>query len=230
MKTKTNIYLVVIIVFAGILAGIWTFVRLKPDISELTNLKLDQGNAYISISSNDVSGYNRWLPFYFQVEGNNNLSERDVEAALKEKISRALLTQRCESCSAIYTKNPSVSPLTPNTQGQISDLPSPKKLLKRRKGWGCSIRLNLTTEMLPAVLGSVIRQGCSPRYLLCFTSISAVTEDFFIIQIRATPPLFSLMRRQSDALSLCGVDRGGVDRLSVSAYIRYAVDAFVRLA
>lgn len=87
MKTKTNIYLVVIIVFAGILAGIWTFVRLKPDISELTNLKLDQGNAYISISSNDVSGYNRWLPFYFQVEGNNNLSERDVEAALKEKIS-----------------------------------------------------------------------------------------------------------------------------------------------
>ena len=87
MKTKINIYLVVIIVFAGILAGIWTFVRLKPDISELTNLKLDQGNAYISISSNDVSGYNRWLPFYFRVEGNDNLSEREVEEILKEKTS-----------------------------------------------------------------------------------------------------------------------------------------------
>lgn len=84
---KKKIYLVVIIFFVGILTGILVFTRLKPEISELTNLKLDQGNAYISISSNDVSGYNRWLPFYFRVEGNDNLSEREVEEILKEKTS-----------------------------------------------------------------------------------------------------------------------------------------------
>lgn len=54
-------------------------------------LTLDQGNAFIAISQNDVSGYNRWIPFYFHLSVDRAMSTQDVENDLKKHIQTASL-------------------------------------------------------------------------------------------------------------------------------------------
>lgn len=54
-------------------------------------LTLDQGNAFIAISQNDGSGYNRWVPFYFHLSMDQAMSTEDVESYLKKYIQTASL-------------------------------------------------------------------------------------------------------------------------------------------
>lgn len=63
----------------------------KEKVFDFTNLTLDQGNAYISISKNDMSGYNRWLPFYFKISCDAELTEAEVEEFLNENVLNASL-------------------------------------------------------------------------------------------------------------------------------------------
>lgn len=59
---------------------------------DFSNLNLDQKEAFISLSKNDISGYNRWVPFYFNLTTKEDLSEEKVEALLNEKILKASLS------------------------------------------------------------------------------------------------------------------------------------------
>lgn len=55
----------------------------------LSRLALDQGNAYIAISANDDTGYNRWVPFYFVFSTEKSTSEEEVENLLSDSITAA---------------------------------------------------------------------------------------------------------------------------------------------
>lgn len=54
-------------------------------------LVLDQNEAYIAISKNDMDGYNRWLPFYFAFSMAEDLNAESVEKLLDSKIDQAVL-------------------------------------------------------------------------------------------------------------------------------------------
>ena len=58
---------------------------------DFEHLTLDQEIAYISISKNDISGYNRWLPFYFTFSSEDDLTEKQVEKVLNDNIKKATL-------------------------------------------------------------------------------------------------------------------------------------------
>ena len=63
----------------------------EKSIIDLDSLTIDQDSTYISLSKNDVSGYNRWVPFYFVLQGNDSCSESAVEEELGEKIKSIIL-------------------------------------------------------------------------------------------------------------------------------------------
>ena len=58
---------------------------------DFEHLTLDQEIAYISISKNDIDGYNRWLPFYFTISSEDDLTEKQVEKVLNDNIKKATL-------------------------------------------------------------------------------------------------------------------------------------------
>lgn len=60
----------------------------KAVIVDIDSLNIDQELTYISLSKNDSSGYNRWLPFYFVVQGNENCTERELEEELSQRIKK----------------------------------------------------------------------------------------------------------------------------------------------
>ncbi|NMM92846.1 hypothetical protein [Bifidobacterium oedipodis] len=70
----------------------------KSSISEFNSqtLELDQNDAYVSLSKNDDSGYNRWIPFYFKSHFSNQLSESDIENELKNNIKEAKLYSKAD--------------------------------------------------------------------------------------------------------------------------------------
>lgn len=65
----------------------------EPSTSEfnLQTLEIDQNDAYVSLSKNDDSGYNRWIPFYFKSHFDNQLSASDIEKELRNNIKKAKL-------------------------------------------------------------------------------------------------------------------------------------------
>lgn len=75
--------LVIIIVISMNMKQVENFVFSK--------LKLDQGNAFISISKNNIDGYNRWIPFYFYLETDTDLEPEEAETLLNENIAQATL-------------------------------------------------------------------------------------------------------------------------------------------
>lgn len=84
-----GIITVVVLLYNNRNKGNTNLAELKFDIS---NIILDQGNAYISISKNDIEGYNRWVPFYFQLTTDKDFTIEEVESLLKEKIIQATLS------------------------------------------------------------------------------------------------------------------------------------------
>ncbi len=65
-----------------------------PDITKavnFTNLQLDQGEAFISISSNVIGGYNRWIPFYFSVQTESKYTNEEIVQSLEENIKTITL-------------------------------------------------------------------------------------------------------------------------------------------
>ena len=64
---------------------------------DLSRLELNQNDAYIAISSNDPSGSNRWLPFYFTIESEENANFKNTLAGLmeteREKAERESIVQ-----------------------------------------------------------------------------------------------------------------------------------------
>ncbi len=58
---------------------------------DFTNLTLDQGNAYIAFSENDITGFNRWLPFYFKITTDKELTADSAEELLNNNINQAKL-------------------------------------------------------------------------------------------------------------------------------------------
>lgn len=64
--------------------------RYMEDINFLS-LTLNQGNAYIAISQNDNSGYNRWIPFYFLYMTDEEKNEGEIEELLNKNISSIAL-------------------------------------------------------------------------------------------------------------------------------------------
>ena len=63
----------------------------KKNIFDFSNLKLDQQNAYISLSRNNVEGYNRWIPFYFSYYEEVDMDSSEVEEVLNENVKYANL-------------------------------------------------------------------------------------------------------------------------------------------
>lgn len=59
------------------------------DTAVSSQLTLDQANAYIAISKNDDTGYNRWLPFYFKFDPGVDINDEDVERSLGRTFSSA---------------------------------------------------------------------------------------------------------------------------------------------
>lgn len=75
---------------------------LKEGTIELDQINLDQKDAYVSMSKNDIEGYNRWIPFYFSLSGKMSMSESQVESILEKKINSAILYKDNE---VIYQTN-----------------------------------------------------------------------------------------------------------------------------
>mgnify|MGYP001155393619 CR=1 FL=1 len=57
----------------------------------ISNLKIDQQNAYIALSANDMEGYNRWVPFYFSFSEKSDTKATEIENLLNKKITSVTL-------------------------------------------------------------------------------------------------------------------------------------------
>ncbi len=59
----------------------------KEDSSLLDRLRLDQKEAYISISATNEEGYDRWLSFYLSLPNDSeSLSDKEMAEKLREEI------------------------------------------------------------------------------------------------------------------------------------------------
>lgn len=93
MCLKNRKFFVGLICTSLIIALLILFIKnidVKSD-DKFYSLTLNQGEAYISISKNDIEGYNRWLPFYFSLSSKRNLTVEEVEKELSEEIDKAVL-------------------------------------------------------------------------------------------------------------------------------------------
>lgn len=68
----------------------------EDGIINMGQITLDDAEAFISLSSNDDSGYNRWLIFYFQMKTDTDYSQEDTLEFLEEKISSATLSTQTD--------------------------------------------------------------------------------------------------------------------------------------
>ena len=57
----------------------------------LINLQIDHEDTYIAISKNDISGTNRWIPFFFSFEFDTDVSAEAIEELLNNRITSASL-------------------------------------------------------------------------------------------------------------------------------------------
>lgn len=62
-----------------------------PNDEKFVKLSLDQNETFIALSSNDASGYNRWVPFYFTLQTDIDYDAEEVEGYLKENITELTL-------------------------------------------------------------------------------------------------------------------------------------------
>jgi len=66
------------------------FTEKTPEL-DFSKLELNQSDAYVSISSNDLTGYNRWLPFTFRLEQKGNTNNESIVALLNKNVKKATL-------------------------------------------------------------------------------------------------------------------------------------------
>lgn len=86
-----KIFKIIIPIFLLCIIGLVVFFAFPQNSFDFSTLKLDQKNAYISMSKNDIDGYNRWLPFYFTFSEKSDIDTAQVEAILNEKIENVAL-------------------------------------------------------------------------------------------------------------------------------------------
>lgn len=73
----------------------------EADSSLLDKLRLDQKEAYISISATNEEGYDRWLSFYLSLPNDSeSLSDKEMEEKLREEIDSLSLYDKDE---LVYT-------------------------------------------------------------------------------------------------------------------------------
>lgn len=97
---KKTFTIISLILFLGIISFISFNSKEKPVSNspspekrrlDVSKLKIDQENAYISLSSNDMEGYNRWIPFYFTFKENFDVDASKIDDMLTKKITSASL-------------------------------------------------------------------------------------------------------------------------------------------
>lgn len=81
MKKRILALLVIALVLAACTPG-----NGGAEVVRIETLAYDQELAYIALSKNDVSGYNRWIPFYFVVQVAEGCSVDEVEDALSRHV------------------------------------------------------------------------------------------------------------------------------------------------
>jgi hypothetical protein len=109
---KKNLIVLFVLIAGGLLAGIIFATtnsksaiesgeeRLDRDQNEISatisnmdldSLRLDQGEAFIAISNNDMEGFNRWIPFFFSFQAKSDIETKYIEEFMYETINYATL-------------------------------------------------------------------------------------------------------------------------------------------